>query len=178
VKEKPHKSLTIRDLNAINVIGSFGLMRASVICKLIYKNERVAQRRLSAAVEAKKLKRVKSGKEFVYYVKHPKRTAHALTRSDFLGYLCGRVSLIRYEAEPDYDTVRPDALIVYDMGGQKHTALLEVQLTNRPDIAKYKAWDFTRWFERMPELIVICDTPFDPMGLPAARYGTDLKFKE
>ena len=171
--------ITKRDMDVVAFVTDFGICRTSTLCNLFYGNKRVAQRRLTAVHKAKLLRRIQYAQyaEYLYYHKIPDQLHHTLLTSDFIGRMAAdpKIQILDAKHTPNFGII-PDAFILYSLDGIIHRAVLEIQLSGKPNIQKYKEWRCP--FEKMPEIMIVHDYPFDKLNLPIARFGTDLKFKE
>jgi len=170
--------ITMRDMDVVAFVKEFGICRTSTLCHMFYKNRKVANRRLKNIANAKLLRRIQYAQyaEYLYYHKVPDQLHHTLLTSDFIGRMAAdpRIKILTAKHTPDYGII-PDAYIMYSLDGVVHRAVLEIQLSGKPNIQKYKDWRCP--FEKA-EIMIVHDYPFDKMNLPIARFGTDLKFKE
>jgi hypothetical protein len=167
--------LTKRDMEVVEFVKDFGICRTSTLQYLFYGSKRVAQRRLKAIHKANLLKPLKYAEygECLHYSKIPDQLHHTLMTSDFIGRMASdpKVKILEAKHTPDFNGIVPDAYIMYSLEGVIHKAVLEIQLSGKPNVQKYKG----RPFE---EIMIVHDSPFDKINLPIARFGTDLKFKE
>ena len=157
--------MTARDMQALEFISAFKLARTSTIARFYYAdNLPIAQRRLSAMVEEKKVQRVK-GTEYIYYTKMPKHFNHSLAVTDYLCYLSRTHEVKEMRAEYKCGNVKADALIILD----GKPTFVEVQLTGRADMLKYltlrvsKEWQ--DYFEVFPEVRLLSDRPPKNCGI-------------
>jgi hypothetical protein len=169
-------SLTARDLRCISFVERFGVARTSALCRLFYGgNLRVAQRRLTAIVACKALKRARydARAEYIYYAKTPAHLAHNCALADFLAKLSTSVELLEWEPEFRCGNVRADARIRY-RSDDVYDALVEIQLTGKPDLQKYfrlkRSAEWSKWFERFPKLLVVCEKECPTLGLDVVRF--------
>jgi hypothetical protein len=175
--------LTARDLLAISFVEEMRAVKTSTLTYLYYKNSRVAQKRLQQIVDLNYLKlgKLTRNSEYIYFKKSPPQIMHSLLLSEFIGLLSRKYEITYCKREYECGNVRADALIRFMANKTEMCGFVEVQLTGKPDIQKYKKLKSTSaWVEvsdTFPQIFVVCDYPFDTLGLPVARFGTDLKFK-
>lgn len=136
--------MTARDLQVIEFVNDFKVARTSVIAKLFYGgNLRVAQRRLQAIFEERKISRVKD-REYIYYTKTPQQYKHSIAITDYLAYLSRTHQIGDFRAEYKCGEVRADALVAVD----EKPAFIEVQLSGHPDIKKYLSLQVSKVWQK------------------------------
>ena len=160
--------MTVRDMQALEFLTDFKLSRVSTLTKLIYKNNRVAQRRLKILCEKDhKILRL-NGSEYIYYTVIPKQFMHSLATSDYLGYLSIKHKLEHITANFVCGDLIADAFAIID----GHPTFIEVQLSNQPDLEKYlslrasDAWK--RLFDTFPTIRILSSIK------PKKTYGLNV----
>jgi hypothetical protein len=133
--------LTDRDGKAINFVSDFGMASLSQLAVAVFggskSSEAIARRRLKILTDHRLLSRVRYGQntEFVYFCgrRPPIRQEHHMQLVDVYNALLrlgGQIE--KWEREPDWGTLRPDAYAVYSFNGKRIHFAVEIERSNNP----------------------------------------------
>lgn len=175
--------LTSRDFEIIGFVRELKLASTDTIAQSFFPTLNSCRKRLKIIVDHGYLKRSRDivSAQYVYYTSKPKQFRHSLLVSDFYRELSKIATIRRFKAEPEYDDIRPDAIIGYEINGVKYLALLEVEISNKGlDLYKYNKLyaneRYKKFFPVMPMIFVVSELKF----LPPTPYKTvliDTQFK-
>ena len=161
--------LTTRDYDVIDFVKEFKVAPTSAIKLRFYPSLRVCQNRLKVITEKGLLNRTRDYvcNEYCYYSGKPKQFRHALEVSRFYSALCSVVQVKRFNVEPTYGNIRPDAAFVYQGPKGASIGLLEMELSNKGvDFGKYAKLmqDFKLYMTVKPTVFVVSRQPFQREG--------------
>lgn len=163
--------LTSRDYEVIDFVRRFKVASASSICTLYFPSQRVGRNRLRTMTDAGVLKRCRESvnNEYIYFIKRPKQLLHSLVVTQFYAQLRKECEVIKFNIEPVYGDIRPDAAFVYKHNGIKAVGLLEVELSNKGfDWHKYErflAGQYRQFMTAPPDIFVAAAKP-----VPNVKY--------
>lgn len=159
------RMITLRDTQVIDFLTQFKIASASSIERLFYPSRRIAQRKLTNLVNEKQIARIRNSvvNEYLYFVKKlPPQTRHNLLITEFYSQLVKRYGKVKFKREPEYGSIRPDALFGYEINGFGRIGILEVEISNKGfDWKKYENFyknEVKNFWVVPPMLIIISDT--------------------
>lgn len=171
--------ITRRDSQVISFFDDCGFKaaRTSTLRELFYPSYSVATTRLKSLVDVRELQRERDGwcNEYVYYRKKPKQLRHAVLLTDFYRELCFVADVKKFKPEPSYENIRPDAVVGFEINGQKRIALIEVKISNNQDEKKYESFNWSSYFPVQPELILITDKSVNITGYHVTIINTEME---
>lgn len=97
-----------------------------------------------------------------YYLKKPSQLRHSLMVAKFYSYFQKRYSIKKFNIEPTYGKIRPDAAFVYVQNGISEIGLLEVELSKKGfNWGKYEQFiggnNYHEYMTKKPKLFIVSD---------------------
>jgi hypothetical protein len=136
--------LTLRDIDIVKFVADNSTITAKQASKIFFSHakqgELIARRRLKKLADSKELLVAQDWRtnQNIYYLKK-KPSMHALKCVDFYSELIYQgAEILQYKRELKLYKCTPDAFIAFKIGGKGRMILLEVDLYNRTNPAKYK----------------------------------------
>jgi hypothetical protein len=142
--------LTARDMKAVSFVNNMGMASLTQLAEAVYGGskscESIARRRLRLLAERRMLSRVRYGQntQFVYYTgkRPPMQPEHTLLLVDVhnaLLRLGGQIE--KFDREPQWDGLRPDAYCVYWYNGRRYHFCIEIERGYNPfNQSKYESF--------------------------------------
>lgn len=169
--------LTERDREVISFVEKFKIVKTSQIEQMFFKSKPTCQRRLKMLADDEYLHRERGrvSLEYAYYYeKRPRYADHALKLVDF--YIAMKpYEIRRFDIEPRYDKVIPDAYMEAVCERKIFAFFIEVHLSNQGfDIAKYERLKLT-WQGTFPRVLIVTERPLKVPKTDVPLYQTTLR---
>jgi hypothetical protein len=142
--------LTDRDGKAIDFVSRFGMASLSQLATAVFggskSSEAIARRRLKILADHRLLSRIRYGQntEYVYYCgrRPPVRSEHHMQLVDVYNALLklgGQIE--KWEREPDWGSLRPDAYCIFWYNGHRYHFTIEIERGTNPfNQSKYETF--------------------------------------
>lgn len=168
-----------RDNAIITVLDEWGILNTDQLQMMFFSGLRMAQKRLQRLVEMKKVYRYReyTGQPYHYYtsIKRPGQPDHKLGVNWIRLWLQNSIksweTLYQWEYEPNYKTVRPDAMaaIRNTITGKLRLCLIERECDTNPfkkiklynelyDGGGYMAAWWAKQVERFPKVVIVVES--------------------
>lgn len=151
--------ITNRDIEVVEFLKEFKVARRDTLLALFYPSLRIAQERLSILTDEKLIKRIRdhNNMQYIYYTKMPEQLKHSLLVTDFYRELRKRSDKVTFKIEPQYGSIRPDAVFGYMEGDKGKIGLLEAEISHKGfDWNKYIRFFGGEYKSHLPALPVLC----------------------
>lgn len=157
-----------RDIEVLEFISQFGLVRTDQVDRLAYNQIQVTNRRLKKFVDDKLLKRTKDvyGGGYLYYDRNRislKQYRHYMIRNElYLKLLDEGCTITSVIVDKQIGSIRPDAILEYTTStGEYHFIFVEVELRcEKADTAKYNKFfqsEYLEYCHTMPKVVYVTE---------------------
>lgn len=156
--------ITSRDFEVVEFVKQFKVANTDIISETFFPSVYACRKRMKVICDNNLLKKARDSvnSQYIYYHKNPQQIKHSLLVTKFYSILNSYCKIVKFNIEPVYGDIRPDAAFVYSINGINKVGVLEVELSNKGfNWSKYERFcmndNFKPFMTIKPNVFIVSD---------------------